>query len=282
MNHRPGRPGGRQRESGREDGRVAWRAAFLTAEATLLCQPASCCEKECTALRVISQSSVGFSCQYLNLISLEMFLKLASIIMTQNSVLNYHDCFWGPGIINIYYILIVWDYFDTFLWYVRNILLLINLNLFSCNKLFKETEWARAYHVWGLSHGLYFLWGRKNLPRVKLFDVIKIILFKHFTKWLLNPTLLKTVSLACAAFVYTTSPPHWSQFACHSYCKGATGPVSTRTADTTGTGGTGCPVPAGSPIPGCDLFRPHSEVFLIHPSIHPSIHPPTHPSILWC
>jgi hypothetical protein len=23
-------------------------------------------------------------------------------IMTQNFVLNYHDCFWGPGIINIY------------------------------------------------------------------------------------------------------------------------------------------------------------------------------------
>lgn len=29
--------------------------------------------------------------------------KLASVAMTQNFVLNYHDCFWGPGIINILY-----------------------------------------------------------------------------------------------------------------------------------------------------------------------------------
>lgn len=70
-----------------------WRAAFLTPLRPLLCargtsQPASCCEKDCTALRVISQSSVGFSCQCLNLISLEMFLELASIIMTQNYVLT--------------------------------------------------------------------------------------------------------------------------------------------------------------------------------------------------
>lgn len=49
-----------------------------------------------------SHSSVVVSCQFLNFISLEMFFKLASIIMTQNFVLNY-DYFWGSGIISIYF-----------------------------------------------------------------------------------------------------------------------------------------------------------------------------------
>lgn len=69
MNRRLGRRGGWQPPRGRTGVRP-WRAAFLTPLRPLLCargtsQPASCCEKDCTALRVISQSSVGFSCQCL-------------------------------------------------------------------------------------------------------------------------------------------------------------------------------------------------------------------------
>lgn len=122
VNCRLGRSGGWQLK--RAGGRMGVQPCLPDhAEATPLCQrdmPACflCVKKNVTLWWWFSHISVGFSCQFLNLISLEMFFKLASIIMTQNFVLNYHDCFWGPGIINIYYILIVWDYFDTFLWYV--------------------------------------------------------------------------------------------------------------------------------------------------------------------
>lgn len=46
------------------------------------------------------------------------------------------------------------------------------------------------------------------------------------------------MSLACVVFVYTTSHFTEAQLAFHNYCKGTTGPISTRTADTTGTRGT--------------------------------------------
>lgn len=56
------------------------------------------CENNLMLWGWFSHSSMGFSCQFLNFISLEMFFNLASIIMTQNFVLNY-DNFWGPRII---------------------------------------------------------------------------------------------------------------------------------------------------------------------------------------
>lgn len=46
------------------------------------------------------------------------------------------------------------------------------------------------------------------------------------------------MSLACVVFVYSTSHFAAVQLASHSCCKGTTGPVSARAADTTGTGRT--------------------------------------------
>lgn len=87
---------------------------------------------------------------------------------------------------------------------IRNIFLLMNLNLFSCNSLSKETAAARAHQVWGFTWP-FTSYGENKPSACQTFWCDK----KYSLNILLSdfqiPTLLKKTSLACIVFVYTTS-----------------------------------------------------------------------------
>lgn len=75
------------------------------------------------------------------------------------------------------------------------------------------------------------------------------------------------MSLACVVFVYTTSHFTEAQLAFHNYCKGTTGPVSTRAADTTGTGRTEAVKYKQALQSQVVTFQNPTHVFLVRPMV---------------